>query len=53
VPKAKTSTMLGWPIWLTERASWTKRSTCAVSVHSAALITLIAAFLPMSGCVAE
>src|SRR5688572_18930177 len=41
--------MFGWPIWLTARASMTKRSTAVRSVHRLRAMTLMAAFFPMSG----
>jgi hypothetical protein len=44
--------MLGWPIWLTARASCWKRSTASALAHSSSLMTLMAARLPMSGWMA-
>jgi hypothetical protein len=48
VPKPNTSTMFGWPIWLTACASRTNRSTPSALADSSRLITLIAARLPIT-----
>jgi hypothetical protein len=45
--------MFGWPIWLTDRASWMNRSTASRSSESAGCRTLIAARFAMIGYVAE
>jgi hypothetical protein len=44
--------MLGWPIWLTARASPRKRSTASGFIDSSARSSLIAARLPITGWIA-
>ena len=48
----KMSTMPGWPMALTARASWMKRATASSCRATCGCSTLMATFLPMTGCTA-